>query len=140
MLKLSNKKIYIYLILSSSLSLITVFYQLNKIDNLLLIFESFIYFLIIILLNDLIIRRVYIRTNIPSPIKIILNILLGLILLVLGRYIAYPFSLYNILTFDLFLIIFFPILIIIDVNLDYYLRKSFEKYNKHLRNFKYEKD
>lgn len=140
MLKLYNKRIYIYLILSSCLSLITVFYELNKINNILLLFECFIYFSTVIFINGLIIRRVYIRTNIPAPIKIILNIILGLILLIIGRYVAYPFYLYNILSFDLFLIILFPSLIIIDVNLDYYLRKSFEKYNKHLRNFKYKKD
>ncbi len=140
MIKHHYKRFLFYIVLSFFLSLLTIFYELNTINNPILIFEGLIYFSIVIFLNDIIIRWFYLKTNLHSSIKIIINILIGLSLLIFGRFLISSFSLYKILTFDLFIVILFPLLLIVDVNLDFYIRKSFEKYNLSLRNFRNKKN
>ncbi len=140
MIKHHYKRFLFYIVLSFFLSLLTIFYELNTINNPILILEGLIYFSIVIFLNDIIIRWFYLKTNLHSSIKIIINILIGLSLLIFGRFLISSFSLYKILTFDLFIVILFPLLLIVDVNLDFYIRKSFEKYNLSLRNFRNKKN
>lgn len=130
------KNIVLYLILSFICSIITVFYAENKLSNLQLIFECVIYYFIVIFLNNLIIRWFYLKTNFNSFFKILLNIIIGLFLLTIVRFCISPFAIYNILSFDLFIVILLPMVIIIDVNLDIYIRKSYDKFNLHLRSFR----
>jgi hypothetical protein len=134
------KKFIIYLTLGFLCSLITVFFELNSLAHPKLILECIAYYSVFIFLNDVIIRWFYLKTNIPSFIKVLINIVVGLSLLVLGRYLVSPFEIYQLLTFDLFLVILFPLIIIGDVNLDLYIRKSFDKYNVSLRKFRNKKN
>ncbi len=138
-MKNCNKRFIIYLTLSFLLSLITVYYAYNSLSYPKLFIEGIIYYSIIIFLNDSIIRWFYLRTNIPSFIKILINIFIGLSLLVIGRFLVSPFELFKLLNFDLFIVFLFPIIIISDVNLDFYFRKSFEKYNMSLKEFRNKK-
>jgi hypothetical protein len=134
------KKFIIYLTLGFFCSLITVFFELNSLAYPKLLLEGIAYYSVFIFLNDVIIRWFYLKTNIPSFIKVLINIVVGLSLLVLGRYLVSPFEIYQLLTFDLFLVILFPLIIIGDVNLDLYIRKSFDKYNVSLRKFRNKKN
>lgn len=135
-MKHSLKNTIYYLILSIIGSLITVFYAKNNLYHLTLIIEGVIYYFIVIFLNNIIIRWFYLKTPIHSFFKILLNILIGLFLLSFIRVLALSFEIYSILSFDFFIVVLVPMVIIIDVNLDLYIRKSFEKYNFHLREFR----
>lgn len=130
-----TKRIFLYLFLSLFLSLFTVYYKFNTISDIILILECFIYYSLVIFINDKIICKIYFKTNLPSPLKILINISLGICLLLLFRFLFSKFAIYQTLTFDLFIIFLIPFLIILDVNLDYYIRKTYEKYNINLRKF-----
>lgn len=135
-MKHSFKNIIYYLILSIIGSLITVYYAKNTILNITLFFEGLIYYFIVILLNNLIIRYFYLKKNINSFFRILINIILGLLLLSSVRYIFIKVELYHILSFDFFIVFLIPALIIIDVNLDNHINKAYAKYNHSLRSYR----
>lgn len=135
-MKHSFKNIIYYLILSIIGSLITVYYAKNTILNITLFFEGLIYYFIVILLNNLIIRYFYLKKNINSFFRILINIILGLLLLSSVRYIFIKVELYHILSFDFFIVFLLPALIIIDVNLDNHINKAYAKYNHSLRSYR----
>lgn len=135
-MKHSFKNIIYYLILSIIGSLITVYYAKNTLLNITLFFEGLIYYFIVILLNNLIIRYFYLKKNINSFFRILINIILGLLLLSSVRYIFIKVELYHILSFDFFIVFLLPALIIIDVNLDNHINKAYAKYNHSLRSYR----
>lgn len=139
-MKYYYKRFLIYLALGSFCSLITVFYEKNNLNHLILLLEGLVYYSVFIFLNDVIIRWFYLKTKLPDFIKILINIFVGLSLLIIGRFLVSPFAIYELLNFDLFIVILFPLIIIGDVNLDFYIKKSFDKYNVSLRKFRNKKE
>lgn len=139
-MKYYYKRFLIYLALGSFCSLITVFYEKNNLNHLILLLEGLVYYSVFIFLNDVIIRWFYLKTKLPDFIKILINIFVGLSILIIGRFLVSPFAIYELLSFDLFVVILFPLIIIGDVNLDFYIKKSFDKYNVSLRKFRNKKE
>lgn len=123
------KKVLGYLALGLLFSLITVYYAGDDVNHLVIILQGFVFYSVFAFLNDIIIRWFYLKTKIPNFIKIVISIIIGISLLLVGRFLVSSFTLYQQLSNDLIFVTLLPLIVMGDIYLDLYVKKNYDKYN-----------
>lgn len=123
------KKVLGFLALGLLFSLITVYYAGDDVNHLVIILQGFVFYSVFAFLNDIIIRWFYLKTKIPNFIKIVISIIIGISLLLVGRFLVSSFTLYQQLSNDLIFVTLLPLIVMGDIYLDLYVKKNYDKYN-----------
>lgn len=123
------KKVLGFLALGLLFSLITVYYAGDDVNHLVIILQGFVFYSVFAFLNDIIIRWFYLKTKIANFIKIVISIIIGISLLLVGRFLVSSFTLYQQLSNDLIFVTLLPLIVMGDIYLDLYVKKNYDKYN-----------